>query len=122
LCVSHSAVFVIGTPLRSALFPYTTLFRSVDDGPAARTVLLDAPEVRDARSRVLLRLGGAVARFGVRRDDLDGEQHVLRRVARLARSGDRVGADNAHIGLRAVAPVEDDGHLPPDSEPGRHSL
>src|SRR2546426_7212231 len=40
---------MIRRPPRSTLFPYTTLFRSEDDGPVA-TVVFNRPKVRNAIS------------------------------------------------------------------------
>src|SRR3989449_11074301 len=68
---------MIRRPPRSTLFPYTTLFRSVDDGLAAqRRSLLDLP-----RCDLLERGGGVHQQDDLARVQLPHRQQVLPRPA-----------------------------------------
>src|SRR2546426_8258842 len=82
---------MIRRPPRSTLFPYTTLFRSIDLPPAARTVQADGHLPRQARHEIQLGRGVAHGARGLADiDDLVGER-------------DRV-ADRCPTGLVVVRP------------------
>src|SRR3712207_6931966 len=88
---------MIRRPPRSTLFPYTTLFRSVDDDRVQARRILDQPQplARDGLPAVAEPIGGrAPARL---RREVEADRRILRLGEEEDRKSTRLNSSHANI-------------------------